>query len=76
MLKKTAYSLLILSLLFVSGCNAAQNQPRGNKITLDKAKTEIVYFDAKAEMAVTELTLDFFPAAEVLREAIRRTPLP
>lgn len=51
-------AMLIASVLVVS-CSVAG--PRGQKTEFTNAKTDITYFDAKAEMQVNTVTLDFFP---------------
>lgn len=56
---KAGIALLALtSLVFVS-CGAPV--ARGQKTDLTDVKTEITYFDTKAEMKVNSVTLDFYP---------------
>jgi hypothetical protein len=68
MLKKLAIVSAAGLLLILSGCSANQNKARGQKINLSAANTTVLYFGSQAELKVTDLTLDFFPNANVLKD--------
>ncbi len=56
---RAGVALLAVASLFLVSCSAPA--VRGQKTDLTDVKTEITYFDAKADMTVNNATLDFFP---------------
>lgn len=56
---RAGVAIVALASLFFVSCGTPA--VRGQKTDLTDVKTEITYFDAKADMTVNNVTLDFFP---------------